>query len=547
MRTTKRKHEQGVALLLALLALMLLSAIAAGMMFMSSTETSIGSNFKASETAYFAARAGIEEARERMVSDPALMAALPLLPNQIPPLGLTAIYVKQSNVADADITNVVASNMVADDELCHDFASYGGMTHPTTTNTRCTSLPTGGWSYTPFLSTAPFAADPGRLEYKWVRITLKADTSSPYPVDAIPGTVVPIAGNANNQVCWNGVSEVVLPAGTATCSAMSPTALPVYLLTALAVTPSGARRMLQEEIAQTPGPTLPGGLFATGKGCDDSHPDLTIGGGTLTGSFTSAGATPGVFPTISLTGGDVGANGNISVDGGMGKNSTQLNGSVNTNQPGTIGACPDSGVSVSGTPTIGAVDNFPNPYTPPVPPLPNPLPPVTNASYPKPPAKSATLPPGAYGNVTLQGSVTLQGGTVAKPAVYTMNSLNLSSNADLIVAGPVVINLAGIGKTTVLDMTGGSFENDTYIPSDFVINYGGTDKMVVNGGNKAFVVINAPNADITINGGADLYGQVIGNTIKVGGGMHFYWDKSLTTTPPPSAYYYEIAMRELSY
>jgi hypothetical protein len=538
MRTTKRKHEQGVALLLALLALMLLSAIAAGMMFMSSTETSIGSNFKASETAYFAARAGIEEARERMVSDPALMAALPLLPAQIPPAGLTAIYVKQNNVADADITNVVASNMVADDELCHDFATYGGMTHPTTTNTRCTSLPTAGWSYTPFLSTAPFSGGSGRLDYKWVRITLKADASSPYSVDGL-------SGNANKQVCWNGVSEVVLPTGTATCSAMSPKALPVYLLTALAVTPSGARRMLQEEIAQTPGPTIPGGLFATGGGCVDGSAPLQIGGGAQTGSFNSSTEGTPTNPPSNETqsGGDVGSNGNIFLNG----SSVSVNGSVNTNQPESIGACPDSGVSVAGTPTIkDGVDNYPVPYTPPVPPLPNPLPPQNT---PKP-YKNMTLPPGAYGNITLQGTITMAGGTVAKPAVYNINSMSLNGGAKLEIDGPVVINLAGIGPGAdpVLDMAGGSFENNTYIPSDFTINYGGTGVMKINGGSNAYIAINAPNAAITLKSNkAKVYGQVIGKTIDVNGGFTFYWDKSLVDTPPPSAYYYEIAMRELSY
>jgi Tfp pilus assembly protein PilX len=546
MRTTKRKHEQGVALLLALLALLLLSAIAAGMMFMSGTETSIGANFKASETAYFAARAGIEEVRERMVSDPGLMAALPLLPAQIPPAGLTAIYVKQSNVADADITDLKPSNMVADDELCHDFtATYGGMKHGTA-NTRCSGssgLPAGtGW-YTTVLSTAPFSGGSGRLDYKWVRITLKADSSSPYPVDLIPG-------NANNQVCWNGISEVVLPTTgppfpiPTSCSKMSPTALPVYLLTALAVTPSGARRMLQEEIAQTPGPTLPGGLFATGGGCVDGSAPLQIGGGAQTGSFDSSTATEGppfYIPSNETSlGGDVGSNGNVFLNG----SSVSVGGDVNTNQQKGIGACPD-GVNVAGNPGMGGNNNFPDPYTPPVPPLPNPLPPQNT---PKP-YKNMPLPPGAYGNITLQGTITMAGGTVAKPAVYNINSLSLNGGAKLEINGPVVINLAGIGPgaNPVLDLTGGSFENNTYIPSDFTINYGGSGTLKVGGGNKAFIAINAPNAAITLKGGSTLYGQVIGKTIDDSGGVSFYWDKNLATTPPPSAYYYEIAMRELSY
>src|SRR5437588_13065041 len=67
MRRVDRKSERGVSLLFSMLALLLLTAIAAGMMFMSSTETSISSNFKAEETAYFASGAGVEEVRDRML------------------------------------------------------------------------------------------------------------------------------------------------------------------------------------------------------------------------------------------------------------------------------------------------------------------------------------------------------------------------------------------------------------------------------------------------------------------------------------------------
>src|ERR1700693_2605668 len=67
---TQQKTEQGFSLIVALLALMLLSAVAVGMMFIASTETAVSSNFKSEETAYFAARAGVEEVRDRMLPSP---------------------------------------------------------------------------------------------------------------------------------------------------------------------------------------------------------------------------------------------------------------------------------------------------------------------------------------------------------------------------------------------------------------------------------------------------------------------------------------------
>src|SRR6266536_1805144 len=67
MRMPNRHSEKGIALILSILALLLLSAIAVGMMYTSSTEASVNSNFKSEEVEYFAARAGVEEVRDRML------------------------------------------------------------------------------------------------------------------------------------------------------------------------------------------------------------------------------------------------------------------------------------------------------------------------------------------------------------------------------------------------------------------------------------------------------------------------------------------------
>jgi hypothetical protein len=318
---------------------------------------------------------------------------------------------------------------------------------------------------------------------------------------------------------------------------MTPIANPVYLVTALAVTPNGARRVVQEEIAQTPVGGLPGGLFATGTGCGA----LNLAGNATTGSFNSATeGTPTNPPSNRTnTGGSVGSNGNVSLGG----TSTDVNGNISTYQPPTVGSCPGNGVSTTGSPAYDSVVGLGSPYTPPVPPIPNPLPPQTNVTY-----KNVTLTPGSFGNVTIKGTVTLQGGTTGSPAVYTFNSMTFNGNADLEITGPVVINLAGQpNMSTVLDMTGGSFGNTTYVPSNFVINYGGTGSMVVTGGTDAYAVINAPNSPITFRGGSNYYGQAIGKTIDDQGGTNFYWDTSLVSPPANTNSFYAISMRELSY
>src|SRR5258708_12240158 len=66
----KRKasnSEQGFALIIALLTLLLISAALMGMFIMSNTETNVSANFRDEQTAYFASKGGIEEARARLL------------------------------------------------------------------------------------------------------------------------------------------------------------------------------------------------------------------------------------------------------------------------------------------------------------------------------------------------------------------------------------------------------------------------------------------------------------------------------------------------
>jgi len=159
------------------------------------------------------------------------------------------------------------------------------------------------------------------------------------------------------------------------------------------------------------------------------------------------------------------------------------------------------------------------------------------------------------GDVTIKGSVTLVGGTAGNPKVYNMNSLTFNGGGSLSVSGPVIINLAGNNVTTVLDATGNSFSNSTYVPGNLVINYGGTDQMYLGGGNAAYMIIDAPKAPITMRGNSNFYGQILCNTIDDSGGTSFYWDMgataitdiTTTTHTSESANFKNISTRELTY
>ena len=62
----KRRKERGIALLLAIFSLALVSAIGLALLFSSDTETSISVNFRDKQVAIYAALSGIEEARHRI-------------------------------------------------------------------------------------------------------------------------------------------------------------------------------------------------------------------------------------------------------------------------------------------------------------------------------------------------------------------------------------------------------------------------------------------------------------------------------------------------
>src|SRR3569832_944138 len=62
----RRDEEDGFALLFAMLALLLLSAIGLAMIYASDTETSIDSNYKDQVRAQYAAFSALEEAKDRL-------------------------------------------------------------------------------------------------------------------------------------------------------------------------------------------------------------------------------------------------------------------------------------------------------------------------------------------------------------------------------------------------------------------------------------------------------------------------------------------------
>src|SRR5205823_12779335 len=62
------RQERGIALLLVLFTMLLLSVIGLGMMYSTNMESAINSNYRDKQTALYAALAGLQESRDRIQS-----------------------------------------------------------------------------------------------------------------------------------------------------------------------------------------------------------------------------------------------------------------------------------------------------------------------------------------------------------------------------------------------------------------------------------------------------------------------------------------------
>ena len=66
LSTKNRRSQNGSALLIAIFTLLLIGAVAIGLIMMSLTQNSISANYKSSLQAFYNAKAGLEEGRGRL-------------------------------------------------------------------------------------------------------------------------------------------------------------------------------------------------------------------------------------------------------------------------------------------------------------------------------------------------------------------------------------------------------------------------------------------------------------------------------------------------
>lgn len=256
--------ERGVAMFMAIFALLLLTAIAAGFVFMANTETSINSNYRSSQQAYFAAKAGLEEVRARI----SVVGDVPP-PTAVPNTSSAQVRYFINPKGSEAVEPWNTSNPYFDDALCK--ANYPGLgLDYGSAGIPCAAVAPSGTSwYATTTSALPGAGTDNALAVKWTRVALKVnrsttpkDASGGYPFSVNCVGTTPACGDSTANdipICWDGNRQIPLPTGYTNCAtgpaSSSPEYRPVYMLTAMAVVPSGqgrSRRVLSMEVADDP-------------------------------------------------------------------------------------------------------------------------------------------------------------------------------------------------------------------------------------------------------------------------------------------------------
>jgi Tfp pilus assembly protein PilX len=505
-----RKNEKGVALILALILLLVMSVMAVSLMFISQTETWSSLNYKLMSQARDGAEAGVNAAANYLINT----------------------YQPPSS-SGADL-----------------LTSYNSTVSPV-------QYPSGNTS-----------------GHDVILATSSSSQSSNYPVSSDTTAFGSAAQNSlaagNATVNYFSYAKLlsqvqVIPYGSATYQTVQ-----TWQITSDGAI-SGIRNADEEVSAileKQVTPVFSYAAFATGGGCGA----MNFGGGGTTTSYDSSSLTlSGGVPVTVNSGGNVGTNGNLAENGSPtyinGSLSTPRTGTGSCSS-GNVTAWTDSSGHVS-----GPIVDLPQQVNYQTPTQQGATPPTDSADaltlnngagncgivtsciygtgmhgvnangYPAgdfglqpsttPIIPTPTLPalsgPGLYGDITIKGTVHLSQG------YYNINSLTENGGGKLIIdSGPVIVYIAGGPQppgtpvATPIDLTGGGLINNTgFNAASFQLQYGGSGTVKVAGGANAVGVVYAPNATLNMTGGSNWYGAVICQTMSDMGGTTVNYDQNL--------------------
>ncbi len=476
MEDMNRTDEKGMALILVMIMLAVLSVIAASLMAVSTADTASSTNYRLMTLARYGAETAVHRAANYLMSNAYAAAGPGTGADPLTNYDITAPYPGSLD----PVTNLrVVTYGGAPVRLSHSATSFN---YP------------GGFGGT--VGTAYRAASTGTLA-----VTLPGAYVVTYRAVAtlVSMRLVDVLGGGTRVVqTWKITGEGVMPSTGAVIDVSS---------------------ILERQVQ----PTFRYAAFAVANECKALW---WTGNGTVD-SYDSTSPLVAGAPVISNTDGNVGTNGQLWV-----ANNSNVYGSLSVPPPQLSNCLPQlvgSAQVQDGTVYLPQTVSYPTPDPP------NPMPGTGNEMINvntdfNPPTldENGNLVGATHADVNVQAgrTLTLHAGT------YNMNSLSLAGGATLVIAGTgnVVINLAGQGYNTgqsVLDIAGNTISTGSYDPARLQIIYGGEATVGLSGSGETSALLYAPNATVNMNAaGGHWYGAVIGKTVKdASAALHY--DRSL--------------------
>ncbi len=284
-RIRTKRTEEGIALLISIFILLLISVVAIALIVSSSTESALAGNYRSSTGVYYAAMAGLEEARSRLLSkNPSYFRTTSpgFLPSPGTPLSVGSPIYMINPLSSETVAPWDSSSAYFDNQFNLEFASSGF------------SVPSSPpWTYSVW-NTSPLNtfSFPGPL-YKWVRINAVSEQS----LNLLVAPTYSTPYDSTTPVFYDGTQLNI-----------SGTGAQVLEITALAVLPNGSQKILQYLVAPIPF-MFPAALTIAGTNVTYDGPNynqfrVTGTDGYGNGSCSPLTGPPSPFAAIGYTAND---------------------------------------------------------------------------------------------------------------------------------------------------------------------------------------------------------------------------------------------------
>lgn len=474
-----RRDERGIALIITLFMVLILSVLGSSLVFVSRTETLSSLNYKTISQARYGAESGIHRAANHLLfsyTPPTTALDIALYDTTVSPVRLLVnneSVILDATAADSNYPDLVQRNAFA-----------AAFNTPLTMNSDTVVYDARATLLTMRQIADPFA--PGQM------ITLQ--TWEITGIGRVAG-----AGSASVEV-----SAIV-----------ERQAVPLFAFAAFAMNPGcDALRF--------------------GGGANTNSYDSSLYGGSGSPTLDGWGGNVGTNGGLTEIGSTTAINGSLS---------TPRTGVGNCSSGNVTALTTSGGATVTeGLVQLPQAVTYPTPPAPnPMPPTGNVQfngsCPLITVTYCTGAGSSVTLDPALNGGTIVLGDVRVaaKSNMTLKPGVYIVNSLSFGGNATITIdvdtsavpAQQVIFQVAGQGTNSPIDFVGGSITNTTYDPSRFQMFYAGDKTVKLTGGSSSAALIYAPNATTAFNGGGQFYGAVVAGKVTDMGGADINYDRRL--------------------